>query len=413
LGNALWGIMVGVTGVVRGGQTVSATRFAQLTGVSRERLRTWERRFGFPQPVRQGGGPRRYLQDDVARVVAVRRAAEDGTPLAVAIEHAGEAGTPLAPPGSAFESTLELAPVPVALVSGPSPLRLEWANAALRAIDGAPRPGDELASFEDHRAAVFLREQFARQLPAVELEHPGWTADDRPTRSLVYRIPAGPGERPVVAVVGVESRAERRVGAELAAREAQLAQLRERTGRHDRWLDAIAAMAVSFQRETGPDVLQSALDALIRQTRAVDVGVATYLSGRLLLRGSHRGVLGAEGITVAAHPEIGRALRDHEGVELDGTAARVLGIPEGLHAVGQPIAVAGEVLGLLVLLFDDFDPIDDDNRRLLAAISAAVGFALLRDRLVRELRATVGAGPAPTDAARFAPRVAAGPRPGG
>src|SRR3954454_2570347 len=67
--------------VVNGGQTVSATRFAQLTGVSRERLRTWERRYGFPAPLRVGQGPRRYAVDDVARVVAVRQAAGAGVPL--------------------------------------------------------------------------------------------------------------------------------------------------------------------------------------------------------------------------------------------------------------------------------------------------------------------------------------------
>ena len=44
---------------------MSATRFAQLTGVSRERLRTWERRYGFPAPRRVAQGPRRYAVEDV------------------------------------------------------------------------------------------------------------------------------------------------------------------------------------------------------------------------------------------------------------------------------------------------------------------------------------------------------------
>src|SRR4051794_41391765 len=74
--------------VDKGGQTVSATRFAALTGVSRERLRTWERRYGFPAPRRAGGGPRRYELADVGPVVAVRRAAAEGTPLAEAIARA-------------------------------------------------------------------------------------------------------------------------------------------------------------------------------------------------------------------------------------------------------------------------------------------------------------------------------------
>ncbi len=69
----------------KAGQTLSATDFAALTGVSRERLRTWERRHRFPEPVREHGGARRYAVDDVARVVAVRRAIEAGTPVAAAL----------------------------------------------------------------------------------------------------------------------------------------------------------------------------------------------------------------------------------------------------------------------------------------------------------------------------------------
>ena len=57
----------------------------------------------------------------------------------------------------------------------------------------------------------------------------------------------------------------------------------------------------------------------------------------------------------------------------------------------MPIIVAGEPLGLLVFLFEDVEPHDDDNGRLLAAVSAAMGFALLRDRLAQELREAAGA----------------------
>jgi GAF domain-containing protein len=62
-----------------------------------------------------------------------------------------------------------------------------------------------------------------------------------------------------------------------------------------------------------------------------------------------------------------------------------------MHASATPIIVAGEPLGLLVFVFEDVEPHDDDNRRLLAAVSAAMGFALLRDRLAQELREAAGA----------------------
>ena len=90
-------------------------------------------------------------------------------------------------------------------------------------------------------------------------------------------------------------------------------------------------------------------------------------------------------LTVAAHPDLARALRDAEPVWLDAAATRALGVPGDLHASAMPVVVAGEPLGVVLFLFNEVEPHDRDNRRLLAAISAAMGFALLRDRLVAEL----------------------------
>jgi GAF domain-containing protein len=199
----------------------------------------------------------------------------------------------------------------------------------------------------------------------------------------------------------------------LARAEAELTSLRDRAERHDRWLDALGGLAAEFQHEPGPDVIASGLDILIRQTGAVDVGLATYVSGRLALHATRRGALAATALTVAAHPQIGRTLRDVDGAWLDEPAARSLGVPEGLHSVGVPIAVAGEVLGMLVMVFDEVEPLDDDNRRLLAAISASVGFALLRDRLVRELAALSAAPPEGPPQERFRRRAADARPPGG
>lgn len=405
-------------GADRGGQTLSATAFANVTGVSRERLRTWERRFGFPRPIRVAGGPRRYAAADVARVVAVKRAAEDGAPLPAAIAKVAEIDTVDGPPAGAFRATVEAVPVPVALISGPAPLRLEWANAALRSVDGLPAIGAELPRVAGHRAGVVLREHFTRELPAAEIEHPAWGTGGAgpPARSVLYRLPVEPGQRPLVAVVGVETRGEHEARTALTAAVTELAALRRRSERHDRWLDALAAMSSEFQREPGSDVIGAALDVLVRQTRAIDVGLASYLSGRLALHGSRRGALRACALTVAAHPELGRALRDAEGVWLAPATAGALGVPAGLHAAGLPITVAGENLGLLVMVFDEIEPHDDDNRRLLAAISAAVGFALLRDRLQRELQTVVSAGGQPAAAqptGRFSRRGAGGRPPDG
>lgn len=379
--------------VDKGGQTISATRFAELTGVTRDRLRTWERRYGFPEPVRVGSGPRRYALADAARVVSIRDAAATGIPLEDAIA-AVRATEPLdAPPATAFRHAVERAPVPVALVSGPEPLRMAWCNAVLRTVEGAPAPGELLSGIAAQETGRVLREHFVKDLRPAEVEHPPWggavvSAGSRPlrSRSMIYRLPVEPGERPLVAIVGVETRGEHEARVALAAAEDELARLRRRDERHDRWLDALGGLAAEFQHEPGPDVIASALDILIKQTQAVDVGLASYVSGRLALHGTRRGALGATALTVAAHPQVGRALRDVDGAWLEEAAASALGVPDGLVAVGVPVAVAGEILGLLVMVFDEVEPLDADNRRLLAAISASVGFALLRDRLVSELQ---------------------------
>jgi len=53
--------------------------------------------------------------------------------------------------------------------------------------------------------------------------------------------------------------------------------------------------------------------------------------------------------------------------------------------------MAAEPLGMLVLALEQAEPLDADIRRMLRAISAGVGFALLRDRLVADLRAVADA----------------------
>jgi hypothetical protein len=46
---------------------------------------------------------------------------------------------------------------------------------------------------------------------------------------------------------------------------------------------------------------------------------------------------------------------------------------------------------MLVLAVEDAEPLDAGSRRLLRAVAAAMGFALLRDRLVAELRSAAPA----------------------
>jgi DNA-binding transcriptional MerR regulator len=380
--------------VDRAGQTVSATTFAQLTGVSRERLRTWERRHGFPAPFRVGSGPRRYRLRDVPRVVAVRRASEEGVPIAEAVAQAASGEPPTEIPPEAFAAMVEHAPLPVAALSGPEPLAIVYVNDVLARLAGVSGADQELGRVTQMLAGSAcgpqLQALFAAEHAEVLCDHPRWDGGPGAVRSVAFRLPVQSGQQPLVALVGVEAQRERALAGEVSALQEELAALRDRDARHVRWMEAIARLAAEFQAEASTAARDSALDTLVRQLNATDAALATYLSGQLAVASSRRGSMGPAMITVTAHPAISRALRDAQPAWLEAATAVALGVPDGLHAAGVPVVVAGEALGLVLLLFDEREEISTDVQRLLTAISAAVGFALLRDRLADELRESAG-----------------------
>jgi GAF domain-containing protein len=195
-------------------------------------------------------------------------------------------------------------------------------------------------------------------------------------------------------MLGLAGDGERAARAALAAQRRQLDELRHSHSRHARWLDAVAQVSEALRREPDPAAaIATSLEVLAAQTDAVDVALARHEGGRLVLEGSHRGRLPRSEATVAAHPELARALRDGEPLWLEPAAAAALGVPAHLHACAVPLEVAGDPLGILVLAAAEAAALDADRRRVLRAFAGALGFALLRDRLVAELRAAAGDGP--------------------
>ena len=57
---------------------LSIAALAHETGIPKDTLRMWERRYGFPQPVRNARGERRYPVQQVARLRQVRRLLDQG-----------------------------------------------------------------------------------------------------------------------------------------------------------------------------------------------------------------------------------------------------------------------------------------------------------------------------------------------
>lgn len=369
----------------KGGQSLSATEFAALTGVSRERLRTWERRHSFPVPVRTHRGPRRYAVEDVPRVVAVRRAVETGVPLPAAI-----AATDVPPPtgvsDAAARALAEHAPVAVVALSGPEPLRVEYVNAAVRGRPGVPVPGDDLLTlapwFAGEPGARTLRRLFTDDIVAAACEHPDWTAGLGPgAHSIAYRLPHEEGRPPLVALIGVDTSRERRTRQALAAAERDRDELRATVERDARFGAAAGAVADLFRLQGGPGALGDATALLVRRLEAVDAAIAPYMTGSLVLGRSARGLLGPEMVTVTRYADLATALRDGETTWVGERAADGFGAPEGVALLVVPLLAAGEMLGALLLLFDEPTDLDQSQARLLRTISAVLAFALLREQV--------------------------------
>ena len=166
-------------------------------------------------------------------------------------------------------------------------------------------------------------------------------------------------------MVGLEGEGERVARGALAELQREVEELRRRDERHTRWLDALALVAEEFRREPGRVAVDNGLDVVLRHTNALDGAVAFYVSGQLVMPSSRRGLLESNPVTVSAHPELARCLRDAEPAWLDAAASSAIGVPPDLHASAIPIVVAGETMGLLVFVFADVEPHDEDNGRLL------------------------------------------------
>ncbi|PTL58321.1 helix-turn-helix domain-containing protein [Paraconexibacter algicola] len=371
-------------------RTLSATEFAEITGVSRERLRTWERRHAFPEPVRIGRGARRYLVDDVPRVVAVRRSVDRGIPLETAVSAART--QPAAGISDAARSALaEHAPIALVVVSGPEPLRIEEVNALVRARPGAPSPGDDLLElapwYADHPGAATLRSLFASTSVAAACEHPDWTAGMVGTaNAIAYRLPQEAGRPPLVALVGIDTARERQLRRDLDAVAQERAALRATLEQRGRWSAATDAVVRAARARGGMQALAEAADGLVRNTGALDAAVAPYMTGALVLGRSSRGRLGPGTITVTAYEELAAALRDGTPTWLGAGAGAAVGVPPELAAHVVPVVAAGEPLGALVLLFDEEDDLQDVPTEVLLTISTVLGFVLVRERVVDQLR---------------------------
>jgi hypothetical protein len=159
-----------------------------------------------------------------------------------------------------------------------------------------------------------------------------------------------------------------------------------RLASHERWLIAVTELAELFQRESAARLLQSTANTLVRRLPPIDAGVAVYMGGELALGSSSRGLLGPRMVTVTAHADVAAVLRERVPAWLGAASAGAFGAPDGVHVLAVPVAVVGETLGVLLLVMDEPGTLDEGIPQLLSVLSAALGFALLRDRLLEGAR---------------------------
>jgi len=123
---------------------------------------------------------------------------------------------------------------------------------------------------------------------------------------------------------------------------------------------------------------------VLRRLGAVDVALAPYMAGQVVLGRSARGMLGPDMLTVAAHPDLATAVRDGEIATLAPQAAAGLEIPEGLGALVVPATCAGEPLGVLLVVFEGEPALGSGALRALATLGTALGLALMQERLLTD-----------------------------
>ncbi len=355
--------------------TVSAAEFSRLTGISRERLRTWERRHGFPHPIRSGSGARRYVVSDIAPSIGVRRAVDAGVPVAEAITRA-QAEVAATPGAADLAAGLDESPLPTVLVAGPRPMLVVYANRVARDALDAPPVGAEIGGGAGERLAAV----FAAAGP-VRLERPSWRETGVTVPCIAAPLTPARGA-PLVAVYDLESPEAQAERTEVATLADEVERVRDRLAERDAALDVCMSVSEALRSQTGVDAILASTELLMRRLRVIDAALAPYMSGQIVLGRSTRGLLGPEMLTVAAHPELSHAVRTGEITTLPPRAAAGLGLPEDLSALLVPARCAGEPLGVLLLAFEDAPVLGSGMARALTIVGTELGLALMQERLL-------------------------------
>jgi len=156
---------------------------SELTGIPKNTLVAWERRYGLPNPNRAPNGYRLYSEDDVAQLVRIKSALDDGLKISEAIDRIERRPEP--PASRAFESS-SFEDIRRELLTSLLDFDRPRAEGIVRRLVGVPFPtliddiyfpllkqiGDgwqdgRVTVAQEHHASSFLRDQMVAMLLSV------------------------------------------------------------------------------------------------------------------------------------------------------------------------------------------------------------------------------------------------------
>lgn len=343
---------------------------AELTGVGRERLRTWERRHGFPEPRRLPNNLRTYGTADLPRIAAVARLIEIGYPVGEAIAEvvAGSFGGDEA----VRKISLESSPLPALAIGDPADPRITWVNASTFVHEEALRAGDGLAQLHQRlgRSATETICALLQAQPAEPqlLVHGDWISTfPAPRTSLAWRGDTESG--PVLLLLQLPTVAPLQAD-EASHTDASVV----------RWTAAIAEARRTLQQERGVVSAQSALRRLQGPIGAFDGLLVMRRGTAFRTATSVRGTVSARAIEETDAHGLRQVIAGGSAGWLDPDELRWAGLPSYLQLLAVPMSISGRNVGAIVLAFPQRCALPEEVLELLSGLVSAIAATIERER---------------------------------
>lgn len=352
--------------VIDAAQRLDINEVVSLTGVGRERLRTWERRFGYPRPVAKPSGRRTYHRDDLARIATISRLIERGVPVREAVASVRDGV--VAPASWENPAWLDHCPMAsIALTRVDEGWRVSWANGAALADPDGVR-GDTPAETVAHRLGPEA---------CIELDRL-WEAPGGRAEVLLHpqlRYAAGPQVRSLA-----WRRNQDLLLIELPGASAPGGSPHAASAAEARWSGAVGAARAVLQTQRGLAAINGAAIELARGSGAVDGFLLLATETELRTARSANGTVRSQVLPERPSPALRSAVATGEAAWLESRVAADLGLPSWIRLLAVPLSIDASLSGAITLVMPERAPIDAVVAEMLAVFAQAAGANLRRDR---------------------------------